>query len=128
VAGSWLGGWIGARPFAAWSPKELTGISTAVQANLEVGFHLTKGWLMPIVRSRASAPSEGGVVTAPPWHLQARCSVDGLQHRVSPVRPHLGGMVNWNDADKSWDCPLHGSRFAPDGTLLEGPATGGLTA
>jgi Rieske Fe-S protein len=36
--------------------------------------------------------------------------------------------VNWNDADKAWECPLHGSRFAPDGTLLEGPATGDLTA
>lgn len=38
------------------------------------------------------------------------------------------GIVNWNDADKAWECPLHGSRFAPDGTLLEGPATGDLTA
>lgn len=51
-----------ARAFAAWSPNELTGITTAVQATLEVGFHLTKGWLMPIVRSRAWVPSEGGVV------------------------------------------------------------------
>jgi Rieske Fe-S protein len=33
-----------------------------------------------------------------------------------------------NDADESWECPLHGSRFAPDGTLLEGPATRNLTA
>jgi glycine/D-amino acid oxidase-like deaminating enzyme len=129
LSGRMLGGrmdW--ARAFAAWSPNELTGITTAVQSNLEVGFHMTKGWLMPIVRSRTSTPSEGGVVTGPPWRLQARCSVDGSQHRVSPVCPHLGGIVNWNDADKSWDCPLHGSRFAPDGTLLEGPATRGLTA
>ncbi len=129
LSGRILGGrmdW--ARAFAAWNPNELTGITTAVQATFEVGFHLTKGWLMPIVRSRASAPSEGGAVSGPPWHLQARCSVDGLQHRVSPVCPHLGGIVNWNAVDKSWDCPLHGSRFAPDGTLLEGPATRGLTA
>jgi glycine/D-amino acid oxidase-like deaminating enzyme len=117
-----------ARAFAAWSPHEVTGITTAVQANLEVGFHMTKGWLMPIARSRASVPSEGGLVSGPPWHLQAQCAVDGVQHRVSPVCPHLGGIVNWNDADKSWECPLHGSRFAPDGTLLEGPATRGLTA
>jgi Rieske Fe-S protein len=44
------------------------------------------------------------------------------------VCPHLGGIVNWNDADEAWECPLHGSRFAPDGTLLEGPATRDLTA
>ncbi len=117
-----------ARAFAAWSPHELTGISTAVQANLEVGFHLTKGWVTPIARTGRSAPSDGGVVGGPPWHLQARCVIDGVAHRISPVCPHLGGIVNWNDASKAWECPLHGSRFAPDGTLLEGPATQGLTA
>jgi Rieske Fe-S protein len=42
------------------------------------------------------------------------------------VCPHLGGVVRWNDQEQSWDCPVHGSRFAPDGTLLEGPATEGL--
>ncbi|BBY07915.1 FAD-dependent oxidoreductase [Mycobacterium noviomagense] len=115
-----------ARAFSAWSPHELTGITTAVQANLEVGFHMAKGWLTPAVRR--GAPSEGGAVSGPPWHLQARCKIDGVEHRLSPVCPHLGGIVAWNDASKSWECPLHGSRFAPDGTLLEGPATRGLTA
>ena len=117
-----------ARAFAAWSPHEVTGIGTAMQANLEVGFHMTKGWLTPIARLGSSVPSEGGVVSGPPWHLQARCAVDGVRHQVSPVCPHLGGIVNWNEATESWECPLHGSRFAPDGTLLEGPATRGLTA
>ncbi len=68
------------------------------------------------------------VVSGPPWQLEARSVVDGVEHRVSPVCPHLGGIVNWNDADESWECPLHGSRFAPDGTLLEGPAKRNLTA
>jgi glycine/D-amino acid oxidase-like deaminating enzyme len=43
--------------------------------------------------------------------------------RVSRVCPHLGGVVRWNGQEQSWDCPVHGSRFAPDGTVLEGPAT-----
>lgn len=46
--------------------------------------------------------------------------------RVSRVCPHMGGVVRWNDLEQSWDCPVHGSRFAPDGALLEGPATEGL--
>lgn len=128
LSGRILGGqmpW--ARAFAAWSPHEVTGIPTALQSNAEVGFHLTKGWLAPIVRSRASQPADGGVVSGPPWHLKARCTVDGVRHEVSPVCPHLGGIVNWNEATESWECPLHGSRFAPDGTLLEGPATRDLT-
>ena len=39
----------------------------------------------------------------------------------------IGGIVRWNDGDECWDCPLHGSRFAPDGTLLHGPAVRDLS-
>jgi glycine/D-amino acid oxidase-like deaminating enzyme len=117
-----------ATAFASWSPHELSGIPKALQANLEVGFNLAKGWITPVLRIANRTPESGGVVSGPPWDLEARCVVDGVEHRVSPVCPHLGGIVNWNDADESWECPLHGSRFAPDGTLLEGPATRNLTA
>ncbi len=118
------------RAFASWSTHEFSGLLTAMQANVEVGFNLTRGWITPATRTgrRAPGPDEGGVVSGPPWNLQARCRVDGTEHHVSPVCPHLGGIVNWNDADEAWECPLHGSRFAPDGALLEGPATRGLTA
>ncbi|QLL06817.1 FAD-dependent oxidoreductase [Mycobacterium vicinigordonae] len=116
--------------FASWSRHELAGLSSAVMSNLEVGFNLTKGWITPSVHLTRRSPTDdgAGVVSGPPWHLEARSRVDGIEHRVSPVCPHLGGIVNWNDADQAWECPLHGSRFAPDGTLLEGPATTDLTS
>jgi hypothetical protein len=116
-----------ASAFASWRSRELAGLATALQANLEVGYHMAKGWITPAARARHPIP-DGGEVTGPPWRLRGRCVVNGKEYQVSPVCPHLGGVVNWNDADQAWECPLHGSRFAPDGTLLEGPATRDLTA
>lgn len=116
------------RAFASWRTSELRGLTTALAANLSVGIHLAKGWITPTAYiGQQGVGEDGGVVSGPPWNLQAQCRVDGVEHRVSPVCPHLGGIVSWNDADRAWECPLHGSRFAPDGTLLEGPATRGLT-
>jgi glycine/D-amino acid oxidase-like deaminating enzyme len=116
-----------ANAFASWSPHELAGITTALHSNLEVAFNLAKGWLTPSTQPGHCTPHHGGVVSGPPWHLQARSNIDGHEKIVSPVCPHLGGIVNWNDADQAWECPLHGSRFSPNGTLLEGPATSDLT-
>ncbi|BBX19305.1 FAD-dependent oxidoreductase [Mycolicibacterium duvalii] len=116
-----------AQAFASWSTHELTGVPTAVEANAKVGFHMARGWAKPLVPS--GAPDDGdGAVRAVPWHLRAESVVDGARREVSPICPHLGGIVEWNEADQAWECPLHGSRFAPDGDLLEGPATRGLSA
>jgi glycine/D-amino acid oxidase-like deaminating enzyme/nitrite reductase/ring-hydroxylating ferredoxin subunit len=45
---------------------------------------------------------------------------------LSAVCPHLGCIVSWNQAEESWDCPCHGSRFDPRGKLLRGPSTADL--
>lgn len=47
---------------------------------------------------------------------------EGLLHCVSMRCTHLGCLVRFNDAESTWDCPCHGSRFSVDGTVLEGPA------
>lgn len=121
--------------FASWRRGELAGAAKAVAMNLEVGLILARGWVTPWASrpaapkdERTGAPANGdGWVSGPPWRMRARSVVDDVERDVSPACPHLGGIVRWNDADLAWECPLHGSRFAPDGELLEGPATRGLT-
>ena len=51
---------------------------------------------------------------------------DGSVHERSAVCTHLYCIVEWNPVEKTWDCPCHGSQFAPDGTALNGPAVSPL--
>jgi glycine/D-amino acid oxidase-like deaminating enzyme/nitrite reductase/ring-hydroxylating ferredoxin subunit len=57
-------------------------------------------------------------------HRRAACyrDQDGSIHAVSPTCTHLGCEVTFNTAERTWDCPCHGSRFDVDGRVLEGPA------
>ncbi|MFL4472399.1 FAD-dependent oxidoreductase [Paeniglutamicibacter sp. MACA_103] len=73
----------------------------------------------------AAGEPEGRVVHEG-MHPVAVSTVNGRTCRVSAVCTHLGGILTWNDEERSWDCPLHGSRFTPAGTVIEGPATSDL--
>jgi len=51
---------------------------------------------------------------------------DGVIHSMSAVCRHLGCIVNWNGAEKTWDCPCHGSRYDALGAVVNGPANSDL--
>lgn len=102
--------------------------TSAVRYNAGVAAHLASGLVGGAVRPLPDeAPAEGcGVVGRDGARLVARSTVDGQTRRVSAHCTHLGAVLGWNDEERSWDCPLHGSRFSADGQVLEGPATSPL--
>lgn len=69
------------------------------------------------------ARGEGGLVRIEGKTVAAYRDPAGALHAVSPTCTHLGCTISWNDAEDSWDCPCHGSRFGIDGEVLNGPAT-----
>ncbi len=68
------------------------------------------------------AAGESAILNSEDGSVAAWRAPDGELFAVSPVCTHLGCKVHWNSAETSWDCPCHGSRFRPDGTVIEGPA------
>jgi glycine/D-amino acid oxidase-like deaminating enzyme/nitrite reductase/ring-hydroxylating ferredoxin subunit len=81
-------------------------------------------WVLPgDVRSGDDVPpGEGRVVRRGARMIAVYCDPQGERHERSAVCTHMGCVVNWNDLEKSWDCPCHGSRFDPYGAVLNGPA------
>jgi len=74
------------------------------------------------------AQGEGEVLALDGQRLAVYRNSNGELSALSAVCTHLGCQVQWNTAEKSWDCPCHGSRFDPQGRVLNGPAVTPLEA
>ena len=74
------------------------------------------------------AAGEGAIVRDGIHKLAVYRDEQGGLHALSATCTHLGCIVHWNAAERSWDCPCHGSRFSTDGEVLHGPAASALEA
>jgi glycine/D-amino acid oxidase-like deaminating enzyme/nitrite reductase/ring-hydroxylating ferredoxin subunit len=70
----------------------------------------------------AVAPGEGAIVSLHGERIAVYRDDAETLHTLSPVCTHLACLVRWNRAEKSWDCPCHGSRFTGEGVVIQGPA------
>jgi len=85
--------------------------------------HLLKGKLeIPVKEIHELNNEEGAPVLIDGHRKGAYKDSDGNVHIVDTTCTHAGCEVNWNHAERSWDCPCHGSRFSFTGEVLEGPA------
>ncbi|MDO7882609.1 FAD-dependent oxidoreductase [Salinibacterium soli] len=98
-------------------------LARGIGANARVLTWYARSWASALARTNA----------LPEGMLRARGILPAVVDPAAPddcpmslVCPHLGAVVRWNGAERSWDCPAHGSRFSADGALLEGPARRGL--
>jgi glycine/D-amino acid oxidase-like deaminating enzyme/nitrite reductase/ring-hydroxylating ferredoxin subunit len=104
--------------------KTLQAAGSFIDENANVLGHLVKDWVgRGDVKDRNAIPLGSGAIVRDGARLLAVYrDNDGSFHELSPACTHLGCVVQWNGVESSWDCPCHGSRFAPDGVVLNGPA------
>lgn len=72
------------------------------------------------------APGHGAVIQVKGKTVAVYRDDDGAVSAVSPRCTHMGCTVDWNDAERTWDCPCHGSRYDRTGEVIRGPAARGL--
>ena len=114
---------------AVYDPARKTpsGIVNYVKENVTAinnfAEHLMPGELDSAGKLKAG---EGGIVRNGMSRVAVCRDRDGKLHARSAVCTHLGCHVHWNSTEQCWDCPCHGSQFAPDGEVLNGPAIASL--
>lgn len=131
MAGRLLGDLINGRE-SAWSglydPRRLASVvregTTFLKHQAQVARHFI-GDRLPAVT--APAPDDiprghGAVLRLGGRQYAVHRDANGVLQAVSARCTHLGCIVSFNHGEQAWECPCHGSRFAPDGQVLQGPA------
>jgi glycine/D-amino acid oxidase-like deaminating enzyme/nitrite reductase/ring-hydroxylating ferredoxin subunit len=108
--------------------KPIDGFTEFVKENTDVVYHFVADRIAihETDSVKRVIPGNGKIVEINNEKIAVYRAEDGTIHALSPVCTHAGCIVNWNDAEKTWDCPCHGARYDVDGNVLTGPATRNL--
>jgi Rieske Fe-S protein len=85
---------------------------------------MLKEWVAPseVDSIAAIPPGSGAIMRQGASKIAVYRDAQGEVQSCSAICTHLGCIVQWNEGEKSWDCPCHGSRFDTEGSVLNGPA------
>jgi nitrite reductase/ring-hydroxylating ferredoxin subunit len=114
--------------FAATRFKPIASAKRIVSENVDYARHLLGDRLKPPeLESLAEVPrGSGRIVQLDGRKLAVYRDEAGHLTVMSAACSHLGCIVGWNDTERSWDCPCHGSRFDAQGQVIAGPAAASL--
>jgi glycine/D-amino acid oxidase-like deaminating enzyme/nitrite reductase/ring-hydroxylating ferredoxin subunit len=101
-------------------------LASFAKENLDVALRFVGDRVVKRAGVDSIEPGEGRVVGAGLGQRAVYRDEDGTLHALSARCTHLGCIVNWNSAERTWDCPCHGSRFGARGEVIEGPAVAPL--
>ncbi len=109
-----------------FTPKESAKDFIVQNANVAQQFVGGKIY-RPLADQEDLAHGEGRIIECNDQKVGAYRDETGQLHIVDPICPHMGCQLSWNEAERTWDCPCHGSRYTYEGEVIEGPAVHGLT-
>ncbi|MEN3943215.1 FAD-dependent oxidoreductase [Prosthecobacter sp. SYSU 5D2] len=103
--------------------KEFSSTWDYLKENKDYPYYLAKSLFIGSKEDpRELASGEGAILRHQGRKVAASRDSDGNLTLLSAICPHMGCVVAWNSADKTWDCPCHGSRFTGQGKVIAGPA------
>lgn len=104
--------------------KVLGGTWTYLAENKDYPYYMVRDWLGGGEGKslRGLKRGDGRILNLGGKKVAAYRNDEGRVNLCSPVCTHLQCIVGWNNAEKTWDCPCHGSRFKPTGEVISGPA------
>ena len=109
--------------FDATRVKPLAGGKEFVKENAQVAGHLIGGYVSSKPKSYDELkPGDAAILKIDGDNVAAFRDEAGRVHSVSAACTHMGCLLGWNDTDRTWDCPCHGSRFSLSGEVVSGPA------
>lgn len=102
----------------------MEGLWHYLKENADYPYYMVRDWMggsQPASLGQVE-PGVGMIVSVAGAKVAAYRDPSGALTLCSPVCPHLKCIVAWNEAERTWDCPCHGSRFTPTGEVISGPA------